>query len=60
MLCLSAKQNSKFDKVVRREICQVSLRGAQVCGLQDAGPAEPNATYMMAIAEEVLNISLLQ
>ncbi|KAG6448130.1 hypothetical protein O3G_MSEX005327 [Manduca sexta] len=40
------------DKVVRREICQVTLRGTQVCGLQDAGPCEASAAFMMAIAEE--------
>lgn len=53
--CKKTGQNSKWDKVVRREICQVSMKGAQVCGLQDNGPAEPTAAYMMAIAEEESN-----
>ncbi|KAF9416391.1 hypothetical protein HW555_006238 [Spodoptera exigua] len=39
---------------IRREICQVTMRGAQVCGLQDNGPADPTAAYMMAIAEEII------
>lgn len=39
--------------MVRREICQVTVRGTQVCGLQDPGPGEASAAYMMAIAEEV-------
>ncbi|CAH0760592.1 unnamed protein product [Diatraea saccharalis] len=50
--CKRTGQNTKWDKVVRREICQVTLRGAQICGLQDAGPIEAKASYMMAIAEE--------
>lgn len=53
--CRKTGQNTKWDKVVRREICQVTMRGTQVCGLQDVGPAEPNANYMMAIAEEASN-----
>ncbi|XP_075984806.1 DNA mismatch repair protein Msh6 isoform X2 [Anticarsia gemmatalis] len=53
--CKKTGQNTKWDKVVRREICQVTMRGAQVCGLQDVGPAESNANYMMAIAEEENN-----
>ncbi|CAB3233361.1 unnamed protein product [Arctia plantaginis] len=53
--CKKTGQNTKWDKVVRREICQVSMRGAQVCGLQDAGPADATAHYMMAIAEEESN-----
>lgn len=44
---------TKWDKVVRREICQVTVRGTQVCGLQDPGPGDATANYMMAIAEEV-------
>ncbi|KAL0818930.1 hypothetical protein ABMA28_008233 [Loxostege sticticalis] len=50
--CKKMGHSTKWDKVVRREICQVAVRGAQVCGLQDAGPPEAGASYMMAIAEE--------
>ncbi|KAM3962106.1 DNA mismatch repair protein Msh6 [Aphomia sociella] len=53
--CKQTGKNSKSDKVVRREICQVTVRGTQVCGLQDPGPAESGASYMMAIAEEENN-----
>ncbi|CAH0596392.1 unnamed protein product [Chrysodeixis includens] len=53
--CKKTGQNTKWDKVVRREICQVTMQGAQVCGLQDNGPADPTAAYMMAIAEEESN-----
>ncbi|XP_049885567.1 probable DNA mismatch repair protein Msh6 isoform X2 [Pectinophora gossypiella] len=50
--CKKLRQSSKWDKVVRREICQVTLRGTQVCGLQDPGPGEASAAYMLAITEE--------
>ncbi|XP_013186180.1 probable DNA mismatch repair protein Msh6 [Amyelois transitella] len=50
--CKKTGQNSKWDKVVRREICQVTLRGTQICGLQDQGPPEAGAAYMLSIAEE--------
>ncbi|XP_026761420.2 probable DNA mismatch repair protein Msh6 isoform X2 [Galleria mellonella] len=53
--CRQTGKNSKWDKVVRREICQVTLRGTQVCGLQDPGPAESGAAYMIGIAEEESN-----
>ncbi|XP_059051642.1 probable DNA mismatch repair protein Msh6 isoform X2 [Achroia grisella] len=53
--CKQTGKNSKWDKVVRREVCQVTVRGTQVCGLQDPGPAESGAAYMLAIAEEESN-----
>ncbi|XP_068619539.1 probable DNA mismatch repair protein Msh6 isoform X2 [Battus philenor] len=53
--CKKYGQTGKADKVVRREICQVAVRGAQVCGLQDPGPAEAAAVYLLAIAEEERN-----
>ncbi|XP_047510780.1 probable DNA mismatch repair protein Msh6 [Pieris napi] len=53
--CKREQKTSKYDKVVRREICQVSVRGAQVCGLQDNGPSESNSPFMMAVAEEENN-----
>ncbi|CAK1545535.1 unnamed protein product [Leptosia nina] len=53
--CKREQKSSKYDKVVRREICQVAVRGAQVCGVQDTGPADSNSAFMMAIAEEENN-----
>lgn len=49
--CKKNKTNSKYDKVVKREICQVSLKGTEVYGqqVQMTNSAEPN--YMLAIAE---------
>ncbi|XP_050676138.1 probable DNA mismatch repair protein Msh6 [Leptidea sinapis] len=51
--CKREYLTSKFDKVVRREICQLSVKGAEVCGLQDNGPSEANSPFMLTIAEEV-------
>ncbi|XP_072933319.1 probable DNA mismatch repair protein Msh6 [Epargyreus clarus] len=53
--CKEMNTTKKTDKVVRREICQVSVKGAQVCGLQDTGPSEANSAYMFAVAEEENN-----
>ncbi|XP_045779005.1 probable DNA mismatch repair protein Msh6 isoform X2 [Maniola jurtina] len=53
--CKKNGLTSKYDKVVRREICQVSLRGAQALGLQDSGPAQAASEHMLAIAEEENN-----
>lgn len=49
--CKKNKTNSKYDKVVKREICQVSLKGTEVYGqqVQMTNSADPN--YMLAIAE---------
>ncbi|KAI8437534.1 hypothetical protein MSG28_011837 [Choristoneura fumiferana] len=53
--CKKLGQTSKSDKVVRREICQVTLRGTQTCGLQDPGPSEAQAAYLLSVAEEESN-----
>lgn len=50
-----AKKATKFDKVVSREICQVSMRGTCIYGaqMQEAKQAAP--CYMLALAEKVRN-----
>ncbi|GJQ69953.1 putative component of the post-replicative DNA mismatch repair system (MMR) [Trypoxylus dichotomus] len=47
-----AKHASKFDKVVNREICQVSTRGCCVYGAQIGDEENPLPVYMLAIAEK--------
>lgn len=49
-----AKKATKFDKVVSREICQVSMRGTCIYGaqMQEAKQAAP--CYMLALAEKVI------
>lgn len=49
------KKVTKFDKVVNREICQVSTKGTCVYGAQLTDAKQPMANYMLAISEKVLN-----
>lgn len=44
---------TKFDKVVSREICQVTNRGTQVFGQQVPLTNDHQPNYMLAIAEKV-------
>lgn len=53
--CKRTGKNTKWDKVVQREICQVTVRGTQVCGLQDNGPTDPGAQFLISISEEEHN-----
>nr|XP_022900437.1 probable DNA mismatch repair protein Msh6 [Onthophagus taurus] len=43
---------TKFDKVVRREVCQISSRGATVYGAQLSDAKNPLPCYMISIAEK--------
>ncbi|XP_004931420.2 probable DNA mismatch repair protein Msh6 isoform X1 [Bombyx mori] len=55
--CRKSGQSSKLDKVVRREVCQVAVRGAEGCGPNDAPRAAALAAYMLAVAEQAHNDS---
>ncbi|XP_033224554.1 probable DNA mismatch repair protein Msh6 isoform X2 [Belonocnema kinseyi] len=46
---------SKFDKVVKREICQISSRGTRVYTAQDVDAAVPNSSYLLALTEKQYN-----
>lgn len=46
------KKATKFDKVVKRELCQVITKGTQVFGQQIAISEEYEPRYMLAIAEK--------
>ncbi|XP_012286624.1 probable DNA mismatch repair protein Msh6 [Orussus abietinus] len=43
---------TKFDKVVKREICQISTRGTRVYTPQDAEASTPNSNYLLALVEK--------
>ncbi|XP_003742162.1 DNA mismatch repair protein Msh6 [Galendromus occidentalis] len=43
--CKTSGKSSKFDKVVRREICNVSSKGLQLCGAD----AVPGSSYCLAL-----------
>uniref|UniRef100_A0A182VWN4 DNA mismatch repair protein n=1 Tax=Anopheles minimus TaxID=112268 RepID=A0A182VWN4_9DIPT len=49
--CKTERTNSKFDKVVRREICQITLMGTEVFGQQVSITANHQPRYMLAITE---------
>lgn len=51
--CKSMKNCSRFDKVVRREVCQVTNRGTQFFSQQSAVPSNTEPNYMLAITEKV-------
>ena len=44
---------TKFDKVVRREVCQLTSAGTRVFGVQDADPTSPDPSYLLAISVRV-------
>lgn len=47
------KKSSKFDKVVNREICQISSKGACVYTAQMSQAKQELPCYMFAVAEKV-------
>lgn len=46
------KQSGKKDKVVRREICQVSSKATCIYNQQITTPLSPAANYLMAVTEK--------
>ncbi|XP_050071807.1 probable DNA mismatch repair protein Msh6 [Anopheles maculipalpis] len=51
--CKTERTNSKYDKVVRREICQITVMGTEVFGQQVSITANYQPRYMLALAETV-------
>lgn len=51
--CKAKRNVTKFDKVVNREICQITTKGTCVYGAQMATAKNALPCYMMAIAEKV-------
>lgn len=51
--CKLLKKTTKFDKVVRREICQVSAKAATIFTAQMAESQNAQANYMFAVAIKV-------
>uniref|UniRef100_A0A182K008 DNA mismatch repair protein n=1 Tax=Anopheles christyi TaxID=43041 RepID=A0A182K008_9DIPT len=49
--CKAERTNSKYDKVVRREICQITVMGTEVFGQQVNITASHQPRYMLAITE---------
>lgn len=51
--CQTTGQRSKFDKVVRREICQVTTKGTQMMGVSDSVFHSSQNQYLLAICESI-------
>uniref|UniRef100_A0A182YHI8 DNA mismatch repair protein n=1 Tax=Anopheles stephensi TaxID=30069 RepID=A0A182YHI8_ANOST len=49
--CKVERTNSKYDKVVRREICQITVMGTEVFGQQVSITANHQPRYMLALTE---------
>ncbi|XP_058451962.1 probable DNA mismatch repair protein Msh6 [Malaya genurostris] len=49
--CKRTKSNSKYDKVVKREVCQVSLKGTEVFGQQVQMSYHHQPRYMLTLTE---------
>ncbi|KAH0568272.1 probable DNA mismatch repair protein Msh6 isoform X1 [Cotesia glomerata] len=45
-------KTTKFDKVVKREICQISTRGTRVATIQDTESFSAHSKYLMSIVEQ--------
>uniref|UniRef100_A0A7M4FA30 DNA mismatch repair protein n=1 Tax=Crocodylus porosus TaxID=8502 RepID=A0A7M4FA30_CROPO len=51
--CKSLAHPTKFDKVVRREICRVITKGTQTYSVLDGDPSENHNRYLLCIKEKV-------
>ncbi|THK32980.1 probable DNA mismatch repair protein Msh6 [Diachasma alloeum] len=45
-------KSTKFDKVVKREICQISTRGTRVSSVQDPEIITPESNYLLSLVEK--------
>ncbi|XP_063984742.1 probable DNA mismatch repair protein Msh6 isoform X2 [Diachasmimorpha longicaudata] len=45
-------KSTKFDKVVKREICQISTLGTRVCSVQDPEIMSPESNYLLSLVEK--------
>ncbi|XP_021365348.1 DNA mismatch repair protein Msh6-like isoform X1 [Mizuhopecten yessoensis] len=51
----SSKQPTKFDKVVRREVCRVTSKGTQTFSFMDGDCSGAQNSFLLAIAEKEEN-----
>lgn len=47
------KKPSKFDKVVRREICRITSKGTRTFGIIDGETNDAENSFLIAISEKV-------
>ena len=48
-----AKPASKFDKVVKREVCRVTTKGTKTFSFLSGECADSESTYLLSLAEKV-------
>ncbi|XP_036429508.1 DNA mismatch repair protein Msh6 [Colossoma macropomum] len=50
--CKTMARPTKFDKVVRREVCRVITRGTQTYSVLDGAPSEAQSKYLLSVKEK--------
>ncbi|XP_056424046.1 DNA mismatch repair protein Msh6 isoform X2 [Hyla sarda] len=51
--CKSMSHPTKFDKVVRREICRIITKGTQTYSVLDGNPSESHSKYLLCVKEKM-------
>ncbi|XP_074656040.1 DNA mismatch repair protein Msh6-like isoform X2 [Tubulanus polymorphus] len=51
--CKKIGKPTKFDRVVKREVCRVTSKGTKTFSFIDGDPADGNNNFLLAIAEKV-------
>ncbi|XP_076349800.1 LOW QUALITY PROTEIN: DNA mismatch repair protein Msh6-like [Tachypleus tridentatus] len=50
--CKQLVKPSKFDRVVRREICRITTKGTRTYNVQDGEPSTAGHSYLLAVTEK--------
>uniref|UniRef100_UPI0037E8F483 DNA mismatch repair protein Msh6 n=1 Tax=Semicossyphus pulcher TaxID=241346 RepID=UPI0037E8F483 len=50
--CKSMAKPTKFDKVVRREVCRIITRGTQTYSVLDGAPSESQSKFLLSLKEK--------
>uniref|UniRef100_H3B5L6 DNA mismatch repair protein n=3 Tax=Latimeria chalumnae TaxID=7897 RepID=H3B5L6_LATCH len=50
--CRKLAHPTKFDKVVRREVCRIITKGTQTYSVLDGDPSESNNQYLLCVKEK--------
>lgn len=50
--CKSMGHSTRFDKVVRREICRIITKGTQTYSIMDCDPSENHSKFLLCVKEK--------
>ncbi|NWZ67614.1 MSH6 protein, partial [Acrocephalus arundinaceus] len=50
--CKSVGHSSRFDKVMRREICRIITKGTQTYSVMDCDPSENHSKFLLCVKEK--------